>query len=125
MHQGILPFDDAPEPEPDEDRGPEGTRKPSIDERFAEWIEGHGAEVYRNFADVARQVRDSGRARFGGKALAEICRFRRIIEGKDDEGWKVNNSFVALMVRRLIEENEGYAEFFELRRLRASGGKGS
>jgi hypothetical protein len=118
VNQGCFDWDAAPEPDDD---GPEdvGNGRPSLEDRFEEWIQGHGATVYSNFVEIADEIRNAGRSRFGGKAIAEIARFRRVIEGRDAEGFKVNNSFVALMVRRLMAERPEYTDWFETRRLRS------
>jgi len=55
--------------------------------------------------------------RYGAKAVAEIVRYQRILQGVDADGFKLNNNHVSRMARRAIEDCPELATFFEMRKL--------
>lgn len=88
---------------------------PSVVDRFIEYHK-QNPSVYEAFKRFAYEVLNSGRTHFSGKAIAERVRFDSLVSGND--GFKLNNSFVAPMVRLLCWEEPSFEEFFSVRRNR-------
>jgi hypothetical protein len=91
----------------------------TIQERFEAWIERH-PDIYAEFKRIATTLRGK-RSRYGAKAIAEVIRYERIMSGKDDtEPFKINNIYTSRLARKLMEEDERFADFFETRELRSA-----
>jgi hypothetical protein len=92
----------------------------SIQERFESWCARH-PDVYEEFKKIACQLLDKRRKRYGAKAIVEVIRYHRAISGADEtEPFKVNNNFTSRLARKLVDEDERFTDFFELRELRAA-----
>ncbi len=88
-------------------------------ERYRAWRQtGQGRKVWEEFVRRAYRVLDR-RARFGGKAICEAIRWDWTIE-KGRADFKINNSFVSMMVDDLIAEDPRFGAMFERRRRRAT-----
>lgn len=71
----------------------------------------------------ALEVRRRGFRRYGIQAIAEVVRFdRAIAAGPDQEGYKVNNSYLSRLARDLMDEDTELRGFFEIRELRTREG---
>lgn len=90
----------------------------SLDARFRAFHDEH-PDVYEALVRLARQAKSAGRKRIGMKLLAEVVRWERITSGKDDEGWKLNNSYVSRYARLIAEREPDLASLFEMRELRS------
>lgn len=88
---------------------------PSVVERFVDYHK-QNPQVFAAFKRFAYEVLKSGRTHFSGKAIAERVRFDSLVSGND--GFKLNNSFVACMVRMLQFEDKNFIGFFETREKR-------
>lgn len=88
----------------------------TLDQRF--W-EHHRArpEVYEEFRAIALDLRRRGYTRAGAKMVAEVLRWQRMMRSVDDDGLKLNNSFVSRYARLVMAREPELAGFFELRRL--------
>jgi hypothetical protein len=97
-----LHFDCVPEPE----------RPPTLQERF-EAFHAQNPHIYQALVELARDAKAQGHTRVGGKALWERLRWR----GAECHGraYRLNNSFVAPLVRRIVANEPDLADLFELR----------
>jgi hypothetical protein len=104
-----VPGKDRPEPES------------SIEARFEKFLAEH-PDVYAEFVRIALDLRRRGREHYSADAVCHVIRFERITSGKDDDGWKLNNSFTALLARKAMAEHpEELGGLFETRQRRAEG----
>lgn len=92
--------------------------KDRIQEQFEQFDALH-PEIYVEFCHIALDLLRRGRVHYGSKAILEIIRYHRILSGKSDiEPFKINNNYSSRYARKLIEEDERFRDFFELRELR-------
>ena len=77
-----------------------------------------GRDVYADFRAKAREIRGKGWTHFGAKAIAESIRVDAALRDPANAP-KVNNSWVALMARELMDEDYVFKGFFETRKRRA------
>jgi hypothetical protein len=89
------------------------------DERCADFDRAH-PEVYAEIRRLAVEAYQQGRKRIGIGHLVEVARWNLSSAAKDGDGYKVNNSYRAIWVRRLIAEIPALAPMFELRERRAA-----
>jgi hypothetical protein len=94
-------------------------REKSLDERFADYHAAH-PEIYREFARLARLLRDRGHEHYGAKGLFEALRFHHAVDARPGDQYKLNNNFTSRYIRLLVEEQPEFDGFFELRKLRGS-----
>jgi hypothetical protein len=89
----------------------------TITERYIAWRNSRAGEtVFHEAAKRASRLRDAGIEHYGIGAIAESIRFDRSLQlGRDDEGFKLNNNFRALLARELMEAFPGLYGFFETR----------
>lgn len=74
--------------------------------------------IYEQFKKFALQVKESGKQRYGAKAVFERIRWFFDIETKGDT-FKINNNYVSRYVRKLIKEMPEFNDFFATRELRS------
>jgi hypothetical protein len=74
--------------------------------------------VYRMLVKFARQVKDSGRRRYGIKSLFERLRWHYDFEVKSETDFKLNNNFTSRFARLLMEQEPDLEGVFETRKLR-------
>lgn len=125
MSDQFLMFDEAPPAQPKRKR-PSDTQKSerplwkkTIEERCADF-DAKCPEVYKEIRRLAIAALQSGKKRIGIGHLVEVARWNLETNGRDPEGYKLNNSFRAIWVRRLIAEVPALAPLFELRERRAA-----
>lgn len=98
-------------------------RKPTIDERFAEFDAAH-PEVYAEFVRLARLARSRGRDRIGLKMIAELVRWHFIIDTDYDvetnPALRLNNVLVSRYARKILQQEPDLAGIFELRQLKSA-----
>lgn len=93
---------------------------PTIQERFEAFHRLH-PEVYVEFKRIAGDLSARGCQHYGAKAIMEVIRFHRAMNGRDDiEEFKINNNFSSRYARMLMDEDGRFATFFEIRELRAA-----
>jgi hypothetical protein len=111
--QGAFDFDAGPP-----DGG--GTRDDprSLDERFEDYHAAH-PEIYREFARLARLLRDRGHDHYGAKGLFEALRFHHAVDSRPGDLYKLNNNYTSRYVRLLVEEQPEFEGFFETRKLKS------
>jgi hypothetical protein len=93
-------------------------RKPTIDEQFKRML-AERPDVYSEFVALALKAKRSGRKRFGAKSIAEILRWNRMVERKEDEDFAINNIFTSRLARKAMEDYPELAGFFETRELKS------
>jgi len=111
------------EPEPPAPPAGDG-EKPTIDERFDAWLEAQ-PETYalsRRYAYEALEASLADgrrRRRYGIAAIVERVRWHVDVERRSDDPFKVNNDYRSRIVRKLIEEDPRFDDFFETRGLKS------
>lgn len=99
------PEEAAPESEPDE-----------LEERAYAWIEGN-RETYEAFVRAAHRLRAKNRRRVGIKRIVEEMRDDPDISPTRPDGWKINNSYVTYMGRKLRKDDPSFVPYIEIRKL--------
>jgi hypothetical protein len=90
----------------------------SIQERFEHFDQAH-PEIYEEFRAIAHDLLRRGRSHYGSKAILEVIRYNRILSGKDEK-FKINNNYSSRYARKLMEEDERFRGFFEVRELKSA-----
>jgi hypothetical protein len=94
--------------------------KDSIQGQFQRFDALH-PEIYQEFRRIALDLLRRGRAHYGSKAILEVIRYHRILSGKSEaEAFKINNNYSSRYARKLIDEDERFSRFFELRELKSA-----
>lgn len=86
----------------------------SIEERCSDFDREH-PEVYAEIKRLALQALADGRKRIGIGFLAELARWNLTTGARDGKGYKLNNDFRAVWVRRLVVEEPQIASMFTTR----------
>jgi len=81
------------------------------------WIAKH-PEVYALFERFALQAAAKGR-RFGVKLLAERVRWECFFQRDAEDTFKINNSLVAFIARRLVRDHPKLEKYIEFRKVRS------
>jgi len=81
--------------------------KPTAQEYMAKY-----PQVYPTFERFTHEALKAGRERVGAKMIAERMRWETFITGGE---YRVNNTYVAAMARRFMDENPLYGKVFETR----------
>ena len=92
-------------------------RGPSIAEAFWAFHESR-PDVYALLVLLAREVKATGQARYGMKALFERARWHYVIERRE-LGFVLNNNYTSHYARLIAQCEPDLEGFFELRRLRS------
>lgn len=71
-------------------------------------------EVYTLFCQMARQAQ-ARRPRYSARTILEVMRWNFMLNEDGDGGFKLNDHFSPFYVRKLIDEDTTFSEFFELR----------
>lgn len=98
-------------------------RDDGVGRRFDRFHESHH-EVYEGLLALTRKYHSAGRRR-GISFFVEVLRHSFFMEGRDDQGFKLNNDFRSRYARLIEERNPDLAGYFRKRRLRARGGTGA
>lgn len=95
-------------------------RPDPIQEQFERFHALH-PEIYAEFRQIALKLLQHGRSHYGSKAILEVIRYHRALSGKGEtELFKINNNYSSRYARKLMEEDERFDHFFELRELRSA-----
>lgn len=70
-------------------------------------------DIYKLFCRFTWELIGAGRTHVGAKAIAERIRYESLLSGND--GYTCNNSYVAFMARRFMQENPQHDGIFETR----------
>lgn len=80
--------------------------------------------VFRNLKVLAFQALRAGRRKIGMKFLFERLRWEYAIKTRHEEGtYRMNNNFTAYYARMLMEQEPELDGLFEVRELKAIGGR--
>jgi len=92
----------------------------TTEDKFWEFHARH-PEVYVHLVRLARQAKANGQRKFGMKALFEILRWERHVEGLPDdrEDWKLNNNYTAAYARLIMQCEPDLDGYFETRKQKA------
>ena len=88
-------------------------RRLTIDERWAAFNAVH-PQLYRECRRLALEAVRRGRKRFGIAAVFEVARWNLALPD-DEDGFKANNDFRAVVSRLLMEHEPELADVFEIR----------
>jgi hypothetical protein len=91
-----------------------------VERAFVEWIEtDDGRRVEDEVVRRARLLQARGWKHYGVAALVEAIRYDASVALLGDAaGYRINNSHLSLLARRVMLRNADLAGFFELRELR-------
>lgn len=88
----------------------------TLDDRFADWIEKR-PELYEAFKRAALyRIKHLGKKRIGAKEIVERMRMDRRFNKYNDDPYRINNSYVALLARKFLRDYPWAIEFIELRK---------
>jgi hypothetical protein len=107
--QILLPFSD-PADAPAEPK--------TIQAKFEAFLE-QNPQVWSEFVGAAHRLRSLGFTRYSARGIYEGLRFTMHINGRDASGYKLNNNYTSRLSRRLVEQDETFRDFFELREIRS------
>lgn len=93
-------------------------RRRSIQERFEAYHAEH-PEVYELIRLYSAKVREAGFDRFSIDAIFQRIRWYHHIEKRDGD-FKLNDHFRSRYARKLMDEDESFADFFEIRALKSA-----
>jgi hypothetical protein len=94
-------------------------REPTIAERCAAFDRAH-PEVYAEIKRLALDALARQKKRIGIALLVEVARWNLESAARDGQGYKLNNSYRAIWVRRLVDEVPELAPLFSLRERKAA-----
>ncbi|MFE3992334.1 hypothetical protein ACFXPW_11735 [Streptomyces goshikiensis] len=99
-------------------RLPDGVRELTIQQRF-EAFHALNPWVMRHLENLVQDAIDRGFQRIGIGMLFELLRYRYGEATRGDE-FRLNNDYRSRYVRKLISSRPDWADFFEIRALRAA-----
>lgn len=95
---------------------PELFNENTIEERFTRWI-AQRPDLYDAFKRAALyRIKHLGKKRIGAKEIVERMRMDRRFHKQADDSFKINNTFVSLLARKLISDYPAMREFIEIRK---------
>lgn len=78
--------------------------------------------VYQKFRDLAFKMRETGKRKYSAWTIINQIRWDHDLNTVGD-AFQINNDFIALYARLLIYRHPEFANFFELRGMKAVGRK--
>lgn len=87
---------------------------PSIYKKFLDFHIKY-PQVYLLFEKFALQLIGAGKIKLGARMIIERIRWEITTGSKDDDGFKINNMFIAYYSREFIKHHPEYREYFEFR----------
>ena len=98
------------------------TRGQKLDFEFDQFVE-ENPHVYERFRMLAVKLMARGHTKWGAKSIWEVLRWELAVNTNAQVGGpKLNNNFTSRMARKLMAEDEEFAGFFELRKLKSGLG---
>jgi len=93
----------------------------SRDEQYERWrASENGAAVFTACIAKAKRLRRAGVDRHGIDAVIGSVRFDRAVQcGRDEDGFKVNNTYSSRLAREIMETHPDLSGMFETRVLRS------
>lgn len=89
-----------------------------LESKFLKFHE-ENPDIYDSLVRLARQAKKSGHRKIGIGMLWEVMRWEHILQSKDSDGYKLNNSLRSRYARTIMEKEKDLEGFFETRKLRA------
>ena len=87
-----------------------------LETRFAEFDQANPL-VYRLFKAYARKIQNTGRNKYSAWTIVNVIRWEEDLRTVGDD-FKINNDYIALYARKLVEECPDFDGFFMLREMR-------
>jgi len=81
--------------------------------------------VYDHLRELALAMRRAGVSRYGIAGLYETLRYQLSVKNPTDEGFKLNNNYMALYARELARREPELLEFFQFRERKPRGTQSS
>ena len=92
----------------------------TLDKRFDDWVHTpHGGKVANKFIRLAIGLKRGEFKTFGAKAIVERVRWNMVMRSRDEEGYKINNSYVSRLSRFAETRCPELKGFFRMRELRS------
>lgn len=87
--------------------------------RFISWLRtDHGRQVEHAFRDAALRWHAAGHRRASAKAIAEAIRWEAGLDGRDPDGFAINNSYISRLHRHITATTPQLPpDFFTARQL--------
>jgi hypothetical protein len=76
-------------------------------------------DVYKLFEQYSLEVKHSGRKKYSAWTILQVIRWQKDLKTKGNL-FKINNDFIALYARLLMEQNSELEGFFEIREMKKS-----
>lgn len=92
--------------------------EPDIQERFEQFDAEH-PEVWRWFVHFANELLAKGVRHSSADMILHRVRFETAANRERDGGFKINDHFTSRYARKLIDADPRFAQFFELRKIKA------
>lgn len=90
----------------------------SIQERFERWLEKY-PEALTEYVRIARKLKERGYKRYSSDGIFHVLRGERLVLGKDDAGYLVNDQYSSRMSRLAVKLFPDLDGFFEMRQLKS------
>ena len=87
-------------------------RETTLVKRYRNWLAGN-TQAFPLFVKLANDIRNAGHTRYSAWALVQVMRFHSDLE--QTESFKINNNYVALLARDLVEIDPSFEGFFVFR----------
>ena len=87
-------------------------RDTELVKRYRNWLSGN-TQAFPLFEKLANDIRNAGHTRYSAWALVQVMRFHSDLE--QTESFKINNNYVALLARDLVEIDPSFEGFFVFR----------
>ncbi len=96
--------------------GPTGPIRNDLEEAYRVWLVEH-PQVFALYERFAREAYERGK-KFSISLLTERIRWEaKMTWGKDEAGFRINNSYRAYLSRDLLARNPHFAPFLETRKI--------
>lgn len=89
-----------------------------LDEKFWDYHQ-NNPWIYDELVRLARQAKKAGKNKIGIKMIWETMRWKRFIESKDPEKFKLNNNFPSRYARLIMQNEKDLEGIFDVRKLRS------
>lgn len=95
----------------------------NADQRFTKFHEDNPG-VYQEMVRLARQLKAKGHTHYSCDSLAHVIRFhRKLVDKPDSSGFEINNDYIAIYSRLIMDREEDLKGFFETRKRKSEACK--
>ena len=84
-------------------------RDTELVKRYRNWLSGN-TQAFPLFEKLANDIRNAGHTRYSAWSIAAVMRWHSDLE--QTESFKINNDYIALLVRDLVEIDPSFKGFF-------------